>query len=216
MPQSRDELRAGIDPLSRDELSRMAAIVKAGFSGDVARAAAGLADPCGRIRAVALAACMRLGRLDGPAINTALEDPEVEVRLAGAKAAARMGSDSLAARLAVEKEPLVAEAIIFAMGEQREESTYPVLRNAALEHPDALCREAAVAAIANFERDDSIEVLERAARDKPAIRRRVAVALAAVDDPRATELLHRLAEDRDWQTRQIAKEILAIEEGDRT
>ncbi|MDA8263406.1 MAG: HEAT repeat domain-containing protein [Actinomycetota bacterium] len=216
MPQSRDELRAGIDPLSNDELSRMADVVRAGFSGDLARAEAGLADPCGRVRAAAVAACLRLGRLERPTIDAALDDPDEEVRLAGAKAAAKTGGDSLVRRLASEKDPLVAEALIFAMGEQRDESAYPALCNAALEHPDALCREAAVAAIANFERDDSIEVLERAAGDKPAIRRRVAVALAAVDDARGTDLLHRLAEDRDWQTRQIAKEILAIEEGDRT
>ena len=216
MPKSRDELRAGIDPLTDAELSRMTEVVTAGFRGDFERARLGLSDPCGRVRAAALAACQRLGRLDTPLLEAALGDSAPEVRLAGAKAAAKVGSDSLLARLTNEKDPLVAEALIFALGEQRDDAAYPALCEAATSHPDALCREAAVAAIANFERDDSIEVLEKAAQDKPAIRRRVAVALAAVEDPRATELLRRLAEDRDWQTRQIAKEILVIEEGDRT
>ena len=216
MPQSRDELRAGIDPLTDAELSRMTEVVKAGFSGDFEHAAQGLSDSCGRVRAAAVAACQRLGGLDAPMLEAALGDHEPEVRMAAAKAAAKLGGGSLVARLAQEKDPLVAEAIIFALGEQRNEVAYPILCEAATSHPDALCREAAVAAIANFERDDSIVVLEKAVKDKPAVRRRVAVALAAVDDPRATELLHKLTEDRDWQTRQIAKEILAIEEGDRT
>lgn len=216
MPQSRDELRAGIDPLTDAELSRMSEVVKAGFSGDFKPVKKGLSDPCGRVRAAAVAACRRLGRLDVQILEAALGDPEPEVRLAGAKAAANAGGGSLLARLALEKDLLVAEALIFALGEQREEAAYSALCEAATSHPDALCREAAVAAIANFERDDSIVVLEKAAKDKPAIRRRVAVALAAVEDPRARVLLHHFTEDRDWQTRQIANEILAIEEGDRT
>ena len=194
----------------------MTEIVKAGFSGDFERAERGLSDSCGRVRAAAVAACQRLGRLNGQRLEAALGDAEPEVRIAGARAAAKLGGGALVARLAQEKDPLVAEVLIFALGEQRDQAAYSVLCETATSHPDALCREAAVAAIANYERDDSIVVLEKAANDKPAVRRRVAVALAAVDDPRATELLRRLTEDRDWQTRQIAREILAIEEGDRT
>ena len=44
--------------------------------------------------------------------------------------------------------------------------------------------------------------------DRPAVRRRAAVALAAFDDPAAEEGLRRAAADRDWQVRQVAEELL--------
>ena len=48
----------------------------------------------------------------------------------------------------------------------------------------------------------------RALDDKPAIRRRAAIALAGFDDPAATEGLRRCLEDRDWQVRQAAEVLL--------
>jgi HEAT repeat protein len=47
--------------------------------------------------------------------------------------------------------------------------------------------------------------------DKPAIRRRAAVALAAFDGPAAEAALRRCLEDRDWQVRQVAEDLLAVE-----
>ena len=45
--------------------------------------------------------------------------------------------------------------------------------------------------------------------DKPAIRRRAAVALAGFDDPRVETALGAVAAgDRDWQVRQAAAELL--------
>ena len=47
--------------------------------------------------------------------------------------------------------------------------------------------------------------------DKPAVRRRAAVALAAFDGPSVDAALHRCLEDRDWQVRQVAEDLLAVE-----
>jgi len=47
--------------------------------------------------------------------------------------------------------------------------------------------------------------------DKPAIRRRAAVALAAFEGPEVDAALKRCLDDRDWQVRQVAEDLLAVE-----
>ena len=44
--------------------------------------------------------------------------------------------------------------------------------------------------------------------DKPAVRRRAVVALAAFEGPEVDAALERAKEDRDWQVRQIAEDLL--------
>ena len=44
--------------------------------------------------------------------------------------------------------------------------------------------------------------------DKPTVRRRAVVALAAFDDPAADDALRRSLDDRDWQVRQAASVLL--------
>ena len=213
MSERKAALRANLEPLTEEELARMTAVVKAGFAGNEAQARQGFADPSARLRAAAVAALVRMGAATDDDAFAALGDTGLEVRLAGAKALLELPHAPAVTLLANESNPLVTEALIYALGERREEAAWDTLCRLATTHPDPLCREAAVAAIANYERDSAIEILEFAAKDKPAIRRRVAVALAGLSGPRATALLARLAEDRDWQTRQIASEILSIEAG---
>ena len=47
--------------------------------------------------------------------------------------------------------------------------------------------------------------------DKPAIRRRAAVALAAFEGPEVEAALTRCLDDRDWQVRQVAEDLLAVD-----
>ncbi|MCB0991938.1 MAG: HEAT repeat domain-containing protein, partial [Acidimicrobiales bacterium] len=47
-----------------------------------------------------------------------------------------------------------------------------------------------------------------ATNDKPAVRRRAALALAPFDGEAVEQALHRLLEDRDWQVRQAAEDLL--------
>ena len=49
-----------------------------------------------------------------------------------------------------------------------------------------------------------------ARNDKPAIRRRAAIALAAFEDPKVDEALKKSLDDRDWQVRQIAEDLLDV------
>ncbi|MCU1449313.1 MAG: hypothetical protein JWP02_1483, partial [Acidimicrobiales bacterium] len=54
-------------------------------------------------------------------------------------------------------------------------------------------------------------VLDAAASDRPAVRRRAVVALAAFDGPDVDAALHHALTDRDWQVRQAAEDLLAEE-----
>jgi HEAT repeat protein len=48
-----------------------------------------------------------------------------------------------------------------------------------------------------------------ATRDRPAVRRRAVIALAACEGPEGDAALRRALEDRDWQVRQAAEDLLA-------
>jgi HEAT repeat protein len=90
-----------------------------------------------------------------------------------------------------------------------------------------MCREAAVAAIGAIAArpsseeipnqsdiggsEDSPEGLEAvlsALSDRPAVRRRAVIALAAFDGPRVRSALAESLSDRDWQVRQAAEDQL--------
>jgi HEAT repeat protein len=78
-------------------------------------------------------------------------------------------------------------------------------------HADPLCREAAVAALGAIGHPAGLPAVIGALNDKPAIRRRAAAALAAFVGPEVDAALRRCLEDRDWQVRQVAEDLLAIE-----
>jgi len=78
-------------------------------------------------------------------------------------------------------------------------------------HDDPLCREAAVAALGAIGDRAGLPAVLAALDDKPAIRRRAAVALAAFEGPEVDAALKRCLDDRDWQVRQVAEDLLAVE-----
>lgn len=83
-------------------------------------------------------------------------------------------------------------------------------------HEDHLCRESAVAALGSIGDPDGLAAVLAGCEDRATVRRRAVLALAAFDDPLATEALVRLLSDRDLQVRQAAEELLAIEGGEPT
>lgn len=110
----------------------------------------------------------------------------------------------------VDRDDAVVEAAAWAAGEagSRASTVVDGLARVATEHRAALCREAAVAALGAIGAPAGIDAVLVALGDRPAIRRRAAVALAAFEDPRAEEGLRRCLGDRDWQVRQVAEELL--------
>ena len=211
--------------------------VMAGHRGDLATATelARHADPA--VRAAALGALCRLGALDAPALAAAVADDDPSVRrraclLAGRLLAAAADDDTgeddtgdddheraaatdlvvlLTRTLGTDDDPSVVEVAAWALGEAGPRcgpDAVRALEQVARTSPDALCREAAVAALGAVGDAGALDTVLGALDDKPAVRRRAAVALAAFDDPRVDDALRRCLDDRDWQVRQAAEDLL--------
>jgi len=83
------------------------------------------------------------------------------------------------------------------------------LSDLATEHPDALCREAAVAALGSIGDPAGLSAILAATTDKATVRRRATIALAPFDGPEVEAALARARDDRDWQVRQAAEDLTA-------
>ena len=187
---------------------RQAAI--AGHQGDRAKARALLEDPDPGVRGTALGALGRAGGLEPGDLRQALGDPDPGVRRRACEEAIGFGEIDLVPMLS-DEEPPVAEAAAWALGERSHAGPFAVERLTAVagEHRDALCREAAVAALGAIGDPAGLAaVLAAASGDRPAVRRRAVVALAAFDGPEVDAALRAALDDRDWQVRQAAEELL--------
>lgn len=204
----------GDDPATHGPL-RPVDVVVAGHRGDVetARRALGSVDP--RLREVALGALARAGDLDPATLERVLrEDPDPGVRRRACDIAASvLPSVPLVAALGDalgDPDPLVVEAACWALGES---SSAPVdeLVETARSHPDTRAREAAVAAIGSIGDPRGLPAVLGALDDRPTVRRRAVVALAAFDGEEVRAALRRGAADRDWQVREVAEILLEAE-----
>jgi len=97
------------------------------------------------------------------------------------------------------------------LGEHGRAGSVEALGRVATSHADPLCREAAVAALGAIGHGSGLATVLAALNDKPAVRRRAVVALAAFEGDEVEAALRRALEDRDWQVRQVAEDLLADE-----
>ncbi|HEX5095900.1 MAG TPA: HEAT repeat domain-containing protein [Acidimicrobiia bacterium] len=174
-------------------------------------AAAVAADPDPTVRAVALGALARAApkRVAATAWRVAAGDADAAVRRRAAQTAPAIGRLVPVAMLVAllrDDDAWVAEAAAFALGERDDATAVAPLEDAARGHADALVREAAVAALGA--RGVGRDAVLDACHDKPAIRRRAVLALAAFDGPEVEAALQAALEDRDWQVRQAAEDLL--------
>jgi HEAT repeat protein len=177
-------------------------------------------DPDARVRATALAALVR-SRAPAAAAAwvVAAGDADAAVRRRAAEAAPALDSavalDDLLVLLR-DRDAWVAEAAAFAVGE-RDDAT-PVAVDAlvatATRHTDSLVRESAVAALGAIGDPAGLEAVLHGCTDKPAIRRRAVLALAAFEGPAVEDALQAALEDNDWQVRQNAQDILDVDRDD--
>jgi HEAT repeat protein len=184
-------------------------VVVAGHSGDLETARCGLSATDPHVRAAALGALERLGRLSDDTLDVALRDADPGVRRRAAELAAAHPAVDLLATL-MDTDARVVEVAAWACGERGTTST-PVLERLmtlAADHDDALVREAAVAALGAIGDERGVGVIISAARDKPAVRRRAVLALAPFDGDAVDAALRRALTDRDWQVRQAAEDLL--------
>jgi hypothetical protein len=202
--------------MASDPLARRRAVAAAGHRGDISIIAAHLGDPDPRVRVVALGAAARCGALAAADLTSALTDPDAGVRRRALEIAATRPDVPIVALLS-DPDPAVVEVAAWACGERSpaERGAVAALSRTAVEADDALCREAAVAALGSLGDPDGLVAVLHGCRDKPAVRRRAVLALAAFDGPDVIAALQHARQDRDWQVRQAAEDLLEIVSGER-
>jgi HEAT repeat protein len=171
----------------------------------------GLADLDPAVRATALGALVRLGRLESSHLDAAWQDPSPLVRRRAAELAPTRGPQTVPALVAalVDGDPRVVEAACFGLGELGAGAAAAVtaLSTVVTGADDPLCREAAVAALGAIGAEAGLAAILAATTDKPAVRRRAVLALAPFDGPDVDAALERALSDRDWQVRQAAEDL---------
>ena len=198
--------------MTGDAERRQAAL--AGHHADEKTARSLLAEGAPATRATALAALARMGRLTPDDLSAALSDDDATVRRRACQQAATPAGASLVPALVAmlgDGDDSVVEMAAWALGERGDgtDATVAALSAAAGDHTDALCREAAVAALGAIGAPGGLAAILAATTDKPAVRRRAVLALAPFEGPEVEAALHRALEDRDWQVRQAAEDLLA-------
>jgi HEAT repeat protein len=207
----------GDDPATHGPL-RLVDVVVAGHRGDNETAQRALVSDDPRLREVALGALARTGHLDAPTVERSIrEDPDPGVRRRACDLAATLnpqGSLVSALRAALnDGDALVVESACWALGEALEASPAPIedLARTARTHPDTRAREAAIAALGSVGDPAGLPAVLDALNDRPTVRRRAVVALAAFDGDEVRAALEHAAADRDWQVREVAEILLDAE-----
>jgi len=195
-----------------DALARRRAAALAGHRGDRATTRGFLDDNDASVRATALGALDRIGDLSAAELQTALHDPIVGVRRRAIEVAATWPGDGPVRLLPLLDDPdaSVVEVAAWACGERQppEPGVVTRLSTIAISHDDALCREAAVAALGAISDPAGLPAILAATADKATVRRRAIIALAPFDGPDVDAALNAARTDRDWQVRQAAEDLL--------
>jgi HEAT repeat protein len=148
-----------------------------------------------------------MDRLTADEVRRGLADGDVVVRRRAAELAVHTPEVPLVTVLE-DPDHLVVEAACWALGERADADSVVALARTVTDHADPLCREAAVAALGAIGDGAGLAAILAATTDKPAVRRRAVLALAAFEGPDVDAALQRALGDRDWQVRQAAEDLL--------
>jgi HEAT repeat protein len=146
--------------------------------------------------------------LDEATLSAAFADESPVVRRRAVLLAARRPAVDLTAVLN-DPDPTVIEAAAWACGEHEtaDDATLSRLIELATGSPEALVRESAAAALGAIGDPRGLPAVLAACEDKPNVRRRAVLALAAFEGPDVDAAIERALGDRDWQVRQAAEDI---------
>jgi HEAT repeat protein len=150
-----------------------------------------------------------MGRLTDDDVRFGLSDADAVVRRRACELATTH-PDVLLLDVLADADTTVVEAACWATGERGigGQESLAALSSVATGHDDALCREAAVAALGAIGDPAGLPAILAGTSDKPAVRRRAVLALAPFDGPDVDAALQRALTDRDWQVRQAAEDLL--------
>lgn len=192
----------------------------AALSGEIGQIAelesAVTTDPDARVRAAALGALVRSGRVRRArtAWLHAAADPSAAVRRRATELAPAVVPAPVVAllQLLADEDPLVSESAAWALGEitwtgRTRARVVLALARATGAHPDPLVRESAVAALGAIGDERGLPAILAACGDRPPIRRRAVLALAPFDGPAVDRALATALTDTDWQVRQAAEDL---------
>jgi HEAT repeat protein len=180
-------------------------------SGDYKLAISLLDDGDAKVRGAALSSLEKLGKLSRKILEKSFCDASPEVRKRAIELLVKR-PEEIPLNAFDDEDSLVVETACWAAGE-KENQTHELINQLCFiadSHTDQLCREAAVAALGSIGSPLGLETVLEALKDKPAIRRRAVIALAAFDNPKVDEALKKSLNDRDWQVRQIAEDLLDV------
>jgi HEAT repeat protein len=206
-----------LDPVA----ARRRTAARAGHTGDLDAARRLVTDEEPKVRATALGALHRLGELTTVELLAALGDADPAVRRRACELSTTFAGGvgdppqpdvaAAVADLLDDADATVVEVAAWATGERPPASAAVVSRlsELATSHDDALCREAAVAALGALGDPAGLPAVLAATADKATVRRRAVIALAPFEGPEVDEALERARSDRDWQVRQAAEDLLA-------
>jgi HEAT repeat protein len=104
----------------------------------------------------------------------------------------------------------VAEMTAWALGERTAISDVEIemLILQTTEHAEPVVREACAAALGSLGDERGLQAILSACTDKPAVRRRAILALAAFEGDEVDAALSAALEDKDWQVRQNAEDLI--------
>ena len=181
----------------------------AGHRGDVDTIRALVDDTDWKVRASALRALSRSNSITRNDLEGALSDPRPEVRAVAVELAAVTPTPSLIPSLG-DDDARVAEVACWSSGERvpPEPGVVTRLVEIAGSHGDPLCRESAIAALGAIGDERGQRAVIAGLEDKPAVRRRSVVALAAFEGPEVESALKRARHDHDRQVRDAVDELL--------
>jgi HEAT repeat protein len=207
-------------PEDPDEIQRRRLVAVAGHRGNETAARQGLTDGAAGVRAAALGALNRMGRLSVRDVTVGLSDRSAGVRRRACEVSVGLPDEGeevvveAVVSCLADDEDSVVEAACFALGERGQppgRQAVTALSQVATQHRDPLCREAAVAALGAIGDGRGVAAILAAMNDKPAVRRRAVLALAPFGGPDVEAALRQATADRDWQVRQAAVDLVGTD-----
>jgi HEAT repeat protein len=195
-------------------------VITAGHRHDAVTARRGLDASDPRVREAALGALARAEALGLDDVLRGQSDAVPAVRRRACDVAARLTPDDELRRALLgslyDDDALVVEAACWALGELATAAgpaAVAALGTLARTHGDTRAREAAVAALGAIGDVDGLPAVLHALGDKPTVRRRAVVALAAFEGDEVRQAIMTAASDRDWQVREVAEILLDLDDG---